>query len=66
MDPVDYITRRKLLHRYATSNYMQGTLGNVPEQAQKDEAFLGMPKTHKMEYAKTHKTVTSTWEELKE
>ena len=49
MDPVDYITRRKQLHRYATGNYLQGTLADVPEQAQKDEAFLGMPKTHKMD-----------------
>ena len=66
MDPVDYIARRKLLHRYVTSDYMQGTLADVGEQAQKDEAFLGHPQPHKMEYTKTHRTVTSTWEELKD
>ena len=58
MDPVDYIARRKQLHHYAASDYMQGTLEYVREQAQKDDAFLRQP--HKMDYAKTHKTVTST------
>ena len=33
MDPVDYITQRRKMHRYATSNYLQGTLSDVGEQA---------------------------------
>ena len=67
MDPVDYIARRKLLHRYVTSDYMQGTLADVGEQAQKDEAFLGHPTAHKAEYTKIHKVLVDlTWEKIKD
>lgn len=36
------------------------------EQGQNDEDFVGHPMPYKQKYGKTHKTVTSSWDELKD